>query len=655
MCSTHAFSNRSSTLPFPSPHVPLPMSPLCRVPYPSSEAGSSGAVRVPAPLCLPGAASGEAWAGSVCSVGPRVNQQWHHASSRLLRPLAPSVPALDSPLPSHPPPFLTFLSFALGPPFSCFEPPPLTLLCVCIVPLPLPLCVCILPLPPPLCVCIVSRPPPCVCALFPSHPPVCVHCSPPTPLCVCILPLPPPCVCTFFPSHPPVCVHSSPPTPLCVCILPLPPPCVCAFFPSHPPVCVHSSPPTPLTLAFTHSPYLLLTLGFLAASSRDAALAVVAWGAYLHCRTSKGRALAGNSGAKSAPTCSFPAPNPPPFRSPIPLPSLPNTLQQVLDQPASVVVLHEPVASRLRLCLHDSSAAAAVVSEVCVCLSTIAGHSESLALQVLDQPGASRLLLCLHDSSASLRASAQQGGVREVARQGPAAAGRLVGMGSIGPLLDAVGTWRDEVWWLSASWQLPHQTRCSAGRGGMGWHGVAWGGMGRHILAAGPGSDGLCSRHPHRGVRVGALTWARNNRGRAHELSDEVGKGESGEATAASCGGAGGGAAEGRFSRGQRCELRGTERRAEGGEMRVGEEGRERFGGPACDKAFTVVLSLVESPVTFLPVRPSPINSCEQYEFVRAIWIHASNKIMLIACKPHFPALSPFNHSSPSPVTLLPS
>ncbi|CAI5512861.1 unnamed protein product, partial [Closterium sp. Naga37s-1] len=62
MCSTHAFSNRSSTLPFPSPHVPLPMSPLCRVPYPSSEAGSSGAVRVPAPLCLPGAASGEAWA-----------------------------------------------------------------------------------------------------------------------------------------------------------------------------------------------------------------------------------------------------------------------------------------------------------------------------------------------------------------------------------------------------------------------------------------------------------------------------------------------------------------------------------------------------------------------------------------------------------------
>ncbi|CAI7862755.1 unnamed protein product, partial [Closterium sp. NIES-54] len=80
---------------------------------------------------------------------------------------------------------------------------------------------------------------------------------------------------------------------------------------------------------------------------------------------------------------------------------------------------------------------------VCVCLSTIARHSESLALQVLDQPGASRLLLCLHDSSPSLRASAAAA-VREVARQGPAAAGRLVGMGGIGPLLDAVGTWRDE-------------------------------------------------------------------------------------------------------------------------------------------------------------------------------------------------------------------
>ncbi|CAI5956627.1 unnamed protein product [Closterium sp. NIES-65] len=82
--------------------------------------------------------------------------------------------------------------------------------------------------------------------------------------------------------------------------------------------------------------------------------------------------------------------------------------------------------------------------QVCVCLSTIARHSESLALQVLDQPGASRLLLCLHDSSPSLRASAAAA-VREVARQGPAAAaGRLVGMGGIGPLLDAVGTWRDE-------------------------------------------------------------------------------------------------------------------------------------------------------------------------------------------------------------------
>ncbi|CAI5516859.1 unnamed protein product [Closterium sp. Naga37s-1] len=80
--------------------------------------------------------------------------------------------------------------------------------------------------------------------------------------------------------------------------------------------------------------------------------------------------------------------------------------------------------------------------QVCVCLSTIARHSESLALQVLDQPGASRLLLCLHDSSPSLRASAAAA-VREVARQGPAAAGRLVGMGGIGPLLDAVGTWRD--------------------------------------------------------------------------------------------------------------------------------------------------------------------------------------------------------------------
>ncbi|CAI5465981.1 unnamed protein product [Closterium sp. Yama58-4] len=81
--------------------------------------------------------------------------------------------------------------------------------------------------------------------------------------------------------------------------------------------------------------------------------------------------------------------------------------------------------------------------QVCVCISTIARHSESLALQVLDQPGASRLLLCLHDSSPSLRASAAAA-VREVARQGPAAAGRLVGMGGIGPLLDAVAAWRDE-------------------------------------------------------------------------------------------------------------------------------------------------------------------------------------------------------------------
>ncbi|CAI7750929.1 unnamed protein product, partial [Closterium sp. NIES-54] len=81
--------------------------------------------------------------------------------------------------------------------------------------------------------------------------------------------------------------------------------------------------------------------------------------------------------------------------------------------------------------------------QVCVCLSTIARHSESLALQVLDQHGASRLLLCLHDSSPSLQVSAAAA-VREVARQGPAAAGRLVGMGSIGPLLDALAAWRDE-------------------------------------------------------------------------------------------------------------------------------------------------------------------------------------------------------------------
>ncbi|CAI5964799.1 unnamed protein product [Closterium sp. NIES-65] len=55
-------------------------------------------------------------------------------------------------------------------------------------------------------------------------------------------------------------------------------------------------------------------------------------------------------------------------------------------------------------------------------LSTIARHSESLALQVLDQPGASRLLLCLHDSSPSLRASAAAA-VREGGEAGPAAAG----------------------------------------------------------------------------------------------------------------------------------------------------------------------------------------------------------------------------------------
>ncbi|CAI5508520.1 unnamed protein product [Closterium sp. Naga37s-1] len=63
--------------------------------------------------------------------------------------------------------------------------------------------------------------------------------------------------------------------------------------------------------------------------------------------------------------------------------------------------------------------------------------------QVLDQHGASHLLLYLHDSSPSLRASAAAA-VREVARQGPAAAGQLVGMGGIGPLLDALAAWRDE-------------------------------------------------------------------------------------------------------------------------------------------------------------------------------------------------------------------
>ncbi|CAI5516846.1 unnamed protein product [Closterium sp. Naga37s-1] len=117
-------------------------------------------------------------------------------------------------------------------------------------------------------------------------------------------------------------------------------------------------------------------------------------------------------------------------------------------------------------------------SQDCVCLSTIARHSEALALQVLDQPGASHLLLCLHDSSAAaavrevsacrhIRAArpASHGSasvslpspgtlnpspcssgseVREVARQGPAAAGWLVGMGGIGPLLDDVSAWRDE-------------------------------------------------------------------------------------------------------------------------------------------------------------------------------------------------------------------
>ncbi|CAI5534494.1 unnamed protein product [Closterium sp. Naga37s-1] len=77
--------------------------------------------------------------------------------------------------------------------------------------------------------------------------------------------------------------------------------------------------------------------------------------------------------------------------------------------------------------------------QVCVCLSQIVKHSEALAIRVACAEGISRLFLCLHDSDQALRRNAAFA-MREIARKSPAAADRLIHLGAIGPVIDAVLT-----------------------------------------------------------------------------------------------------------------------------------------------------------------------------------------------------------------------